>query len=141
MLVLSRKSKQEIVIGDNVVITVLKIKGNTVRLGIDAPRDVHVVRGELPRPSEFGPSTEVYEPEIAEFTVVFSNANDDQNPETEVIPFQSQHTDLSTNRTTESPQIEPDSIQFREKLPTALQHNRLREIVSRLTTNPDSANA
>ena len=48
MLVLSRKQNQEIHIGDQVKITVLKVKGNTVRLGIEAPRSVRVVRGELP---------------------------------------------------------------------------------------------
>ncbi|MEZ6092861.1 MAG: carbon storage regulator [Pirellulaceae bacterium] len=48
MLVLSRKTQQEVIIGENVRITVLQIKGNTVRLGIEAPRDIRVVRGELP---------------------------------------------------------------------------------------------
>ncbi len=47
MLVLSRKNLQEIVVGDNVIITVLQIKGNTVRLGISAPDDVRIRRGEL----------------------------------------------------------------------------------------------
>lgn len=48
MLVLTRKLHEKIVIGDNVVVTVLRTKGNTVRLGIEAPRSVKVVRGELP---------------------------------------------------------------------------------------------
>lgn len=47
MLVLSRKQKQQIKIGDDVVITVLQIKGGSVRLGIEAPREIHVMRGEL----------------------------------------------------------------------------------------------
>ena len=47
MLVLSRKQKQQIRIGDEVVITVLQIKGGSVRIGIEAPREVHVMRGEL----------------------------------------------------------------------------------------------
>ena len=47
MLVLSRKQNQEVIIGDNIKITVLKTRGNTVRLGIEAPRDIKVVRGEL----------------------------------------------------------------------------------------------
>jgi carbon storage regulator CsrA len=47
MLVLTRKANQQIQIGENIVITVLQIKGNSVRLGIEAPRDVRVVRGEL----------------------------------------------------------------------------------------------
>jgi carbon storage regulator CsrA len=47
MLVLSRKPNQSIRIGNNINITVVRIKGNTIQLGIDAPRDVHVVRSEL----------------------------------------------------------------------------------------------
>lgn len=49
MLVLTRKAQERIVIGDNITVSILKIKGNTVRVGIEAPRDVHVVRAELPR--------------------------------------------------------------------------------------------
>jgi carbon storage regulator CsrA len=48
MLVLSRKPNEEILIGENIKITVLKVKGNTVRIGIEAPQSVKVKRGELP---------------------------------------------------------------------------------------------
>jgi carbon storage regulator len=47
MLVLSRKPMERIHIGDSVVITVLEIRGNTARIGIDAPKEIHVLRGEL----------------------------------------------------------------------------------------------
>lgn len=47
MLVLTRKISQQIQIGDGVVITILQVKGNSVRVGIEAPREVRVVRGEL----------------------------------------------------------------------------------------------
>ena len=47
MLVLSRKSMEGILIGDSVVVHVLAIRGNKVRIGIDAPKDVHVLRNEL----------------------------------------------------------------------------------------------
>lgn len=47
MLVLTRRSNQRIVIGDDIVITVLDIKGDSVRLGIDAPRSVRVHREEV----------------------------------------------------------------------------------------------
>lgn len=47
MLVLSRKSNEQIVIDNNISIKVLAIRGNTVRLGIDAPESVGVVRGEI----------------------------------------------------------------------------------------------
>lgn len=49
MLVLSRKIGQQIRIGDQITLTVVKSKGNTVRIGIEAPKDVRVVRAELPR--------------------------------------------------------------------------------------------
>lgn len=47
MLVLTRKANEEILIGDNIKITLVRVKGGSVRIGIDAPRDVRVVRGEL----------------------------------------------------------------------------------------------
>jgi len=46
VLVLTRRTAQRIVIGDDVVVTVLEMKGDTVRLGIDAPRSVTVHREE-----------------------------------------------------------------------------------------------
>ena len=49
MLVLTRKLQQQIKIGDQITVTVLRVKGNTVRVGIQAPREVRVVRGELPK--------------------------------------------------------------------------------------------
>jgi carbon storage regulator CsrA len=53
MLVLTRKVHEQVHIGDGVVITILKVKGQAVRIGIEAPRDVRVLRGELPRHDEF----------------------------------------------------------------------------------------
>lgn len=47
MLVLSRKTDEAIQIGEDITITVIKVKGNTVRLGISAPADVRVMRKEL----------------------------------------------------------------------------------------------
>jgi carbon storage regulator len=47
MLVLSRKLSQEIVIGSDVSITIVKIDRNQVRIGIDAPGGVSVLREEL----------------------------------------------------------------------------------------------
>lgn len=48
MLVLTRKSQEKIQIGENITITILRVKGQAVRVGIDAPRDVRVLRTELP---------------------------------------------------------------------------------------------
>ena len=47
MLVLSRKETQRIRLGDDIVITVVRIGGDKVRLGIEAPRDMLVLRDEL----------------------------------------------------------------------------------------------
>ena len=47
MLVLSRKKDEKIVIGDNITIMVIEIRGDKVRLGIDAPREVTVHRQEV----------------------------------------------------------------------------------------------
>ena len=50
MLVLSRKLGEKIVIGDNIVITVVKIDRNQIRIGIEAPQDVPVYREEIAPP-------------------------------------------------------------------------------------------
>lgn len=47
MLVLSRKAGERILIGDDVVISVVRIGPNTVKIGIEAPRDMNIVREEL----------------------------------------------------------------------------------------------
>ncbi len=47
MLVLSRKLGEKIVIGDNVVVTVVKIDRNQIRIGIEAPTDIPVYRQEI----------------------------------------------------------------------------------------------
>jgi len=47
MLILSRKPDEKIQIGEKVTITIVRIKPNSVQLGIDAPRDMNIVRTEL----------------------------------------------------------------------------------------------
>lgn len=47
MLCLTRKTGERIVINENVVVRVLEIRGGRVRLGVEAPRSVPVVRGEI----------------------------------------------------------------------------------------------
>jgi carbon storage regulator CsrA len=65
MLVLTRKVKQQIQIGDNIVITILHVKGQSVRVGIEAPRQLRVIRSEIagaiakdaPSPASFTAAT------------------------------------------------------------------------------------
>ena len=47
MLVITRKPGERICLGDDVTVTVLEVRGDQVRLGIDAPRDVKVFREEV----------------------------------------------------------------------------------------------
>lgn len=47
MLVLSRKRDESIVIADQIVVTVVEIRGDRVRLGVEAPRHIPVYRGEI----------------------------------------------------------------------------------------------
>jgi len=47
MLILTRRVGETLMIGDNITVTILGVKGNQVRVGVDAPRDVSVHRQEI----------------------------------------------------------------------------------------------
>ncbi len=47
MLILTRKPTEVVVIGDDIKVTILGAKGNQVRIGIDAPKDISVHREEI----------------------------------------------------------------------------------------------
>jgi carbon storage regulator len=47
MLVLTRRSEESIVIGGNIVVTILGVEGEKVKLGIEAPREIAILRKEL----------------------------------------------------------------------------------------------
>jgi carbon storage regulator len=49
MLVLSRRESERIRLGDSIVVTIVKLAGDRVRLGIEAPADMLILRGELER--------------------------------------------------------------------------------------------
>jgi carbon storage regulator len=57
MLVLSRKERERIRVGDSIVVTIVRVSGDKVRIGIEAPPDVIVLRDELePRKSPSPPN-------------------------------------------------------------------------------------
>lgn len=129
MLVLSRKQREQIQIGDNVVLTILRVKGNTVRIGIEAPRDVRVVRGELP--------PETVEVNEAEVNVRGSNRSDESNEEIanlnlgQVAVFSS---DPSRNEVHEL-QVELEESERMQSL-----HNRLESAAGRRALSGRSTN-
>ena len=47
MLVLSRKTNEQLQIGDNIKITILRVRGQSIRIGIEAPPDVQIRRAEV----------------------------------------------------------------------------------------------
>ena len=57
MLVLNRKIGERIVIGDGIVVTVVKVQGKQVRIGIEAPASVSIRRQELPPRDESAPTS------------------------------------------------------------------------------------
>ncbi len=70
MLVLTRKLLEKLYIGDDICVTVVRLEGGQVRLGIDAPREVSVVRAELvgdrPRAAACNPASLPWRPRAAQ---------------------------------------------------------------------------
>ena len=139
MLVLTRKLNQEIVIGENIKITVLKVKGNTVRLGIEAPPEIRIVRSELPQATEAHKATQSVkafrteekaddknlrtsqaESPNAQITVVFNDVVDRKKERTLPIP---QRKDLSSKSRT---------VRYQDRAPAILTHSRLQQIANKL---------
>lgn len=73
MLVLSRKIGEKLVIGDNITVVVSRVAGNRVTLGIEAPHDVRIIRGELK--SQAGESADEHAP-AARLASVFQQSAD-----------------------------------------------------------------
>ena len=58
MLIVTRRPGEALKIGDNVTVTIIRIKGNQVKIGIDAPKDIPVWREEIGGPGvPIGPGT------------------------------------------------------------------------------------
>jgi carbon storage regulator CsrA len=68
MLVLTRKPQQRIQIGDKITITIVRVTGQSVRVGIEAPQDVRVVRGELASKPDKGSAAPEPLPELVAST-------------------------------------------------------------------------
>jgi carbon storage regulator len=67
MLVLSRKERERIKVGDSIVVTIVQVSGDRVRVGIEAPPDVLILRDELEPHAEQKPAVEsIHEPLAAE---------------------------------------------------------------------------
>ena len=47
MLILTRKANETLIVGDNVTVTILGVKGNRVRIGVNAPKEISVHREEV----------------------------------------------------------------------------------------------
>ena len=77
MLVLSRKVDQQIKIGDDITVTVVRVEGNRVRIGVSAPRDVRILRGELDAKEAIDGEIEF---ELSEREFAFARAHGDDGP-------------------------------------------------------------
>lgn len=66
MLVLGRKSNESIQVGENIKITIIKIGGDRVQIGIDAPREVSILRHELTN-QDAGKPQQVFTLPISDF--------------------------------------------------------------------------
>src|SRR6476646_7762631 len=86
MLVLSRKQQQQIKIGDQITVTIVKVKGNTVRVGIEAPRDVRVIRAELPKEGREVEETTTLAEVVVDASELVIESTDEAAP-SEVISF------------------------------------------------------
>lgn len=139
MLVLSRKVDQEIVIDGNIRIRVLKLKGNTIRLGIEAPQDVHIARGELEK-KDSRQAKNVPSPDdvSANFSIVFDTKMDQTEETPMLLPFDesSEINRMQTEDAVKNASTEADgSVEFTGRLPETFHRNRLQEIVDRMTSN------
>ncbi len=75
MLVLTRKMNEQIQIGGQITITILRVRGGAIRIGIEAPREMRVVRSELPPRVEPGTVAESAAARQAASELDFDNGN------------------------------------------------------------------
>jgi len=70
MLVLARKLDESIVIGDNIVVKVVSIENGVVKLGIDAPQDISIMRNELLEEVKEQNRAAVHKPDTSELNAL-----------------------------------------------------------------------
>lgn len=134
MLVLTRKVEEQILIGDDIKITLLKVRGNSVRIGIEAPREVRVIRGEIEQRQHHSIDMEMEDSSQAHHESVF--AHEAAGP----APLGGQVKKVSTER--KRPKHCPDrfdrtAITHRRAAPT---RNRARQVfVGGVQSNGDGA--
>ncbi len=103
MLVLSRKLDESIFIGGNIEVVILEVRGGVVRIGIKAPREVPIVRGEIPRRVMAAGAQQVPTETLA--TVAMRSSS----PETEQRSSQLLHSFCERRKAWRTPNIEPSS--------------------------------
>lgn len=64
MLVVSRKKDESIIIGDNIKVTIVEISKDRIRIGVDAPENVKIVRSELYDTERFNMQAAINKPSI-----------------------------------------------------------------------------
>ena len=86
MLVLSRKVGQSILVGDHISIQVLQVTGGAVRLGIEAPADIRILRGELEQSVNDEPFSSMArrEQEANQFSSSTTEAKESPSPGTRI---------------------------------------------------------
>ncbi len=75
MLVVSRKKDESIIIGENIKVTVVEIAKDRIRLGVDAPESVKIVRSELYDTEKFNMQAAINKPSIDILAALLDNKN------------------------------------------------------------------
>jgi len=88
MLVLTRKQQQQIQVGEGVTITILRIKGGSVRIGIEAPSDVRIIRSELsPHETEEAAEESIPAPSDEEANLTSADLGDEECEGYKIVSF------------------------------------------------------
>ena len=122
MLVLSRKVKEEILIGEDIKVTLIRVRGNTVRIGIEAPRETRIRRAELePLDCEIMPSDDndecVLSPREQAFAHPEAVVTPDRDPQVRTNRI-TPNASSGTSRSPEKPQLYVGTVKRSGKDPS-----------------------